>query len=164
MVSAVGPYYPEPAWDQKLPANRRFVVLTDWNSEAVLDRETGLVWERSPQTFPNIWDEARLQCPFLETGGRRGWRLPLVHELASLLDPSVASPGPKLPAGHPFTNVLTDTSYWSATAFVDRPDNAWFVDFRTGLVSDFFKTNHAGFGSSDYHIWCVRGGMNADAY
>ena len=165
-VSAVGPYYPEPAWDQKLPANRRFVVLTDWNSEAVLDRETGLVWERSPQTNTNIWIEAKLICPDHETGGRRAWRLPSVHELASLLDPSVAIPGPMLPAGHPFTISATDigfSRYWSATTFVDRPNNAWFVDFNTGLVSDYYKNNPPA-GTSDLHIWCVRGGMNADQY
>lgn len=43
-----GPYYAEPSWDQKLPAATRFVVLMDWNNEAVLDRETGLVWEQAP--------------------------------------------------------------------------------------------------------------------
>ena len=49
-VTSNGPYYAMPAWDQKLPASTRFVVLLDWNSEAVLDRNTGLVWEKSPAT------------------------------------------------------------------------------------------------------------------
>ena len=47
-ASGVGPYFPEPAWDRKLPAAVRFYVLTDWNNAAVLDKETGLVWERTP--------------------------------------------------------------------------------------------------------------------
>jgi hypothetical protein len=42
-IEGNGPYYPTPSWDQKLPAATRFVVLTNWNREAVLDRETGLV-------------------------------------------------------------------------------------------------------------------------
>ena len=46
-ASGVGPYFPEPAWDRKLPASLRFYVLTDWNNAAVLDKETGLVWERT---------------------------------------------------------------------------------------------------------------------
>src|SRR5215813_14310693 len=41
-----GPYYAEPSWDQTLPASTRFIVLSNFNSEAVLDRETGLVWQR----------------------------------------------------------------------------------------------------------------------
>ena len=51
-VDAVGPYYALPSWDRKMAAVNRFVVLTNWNSEAVLDKETGLVWERSPANTP----------------------------------------------------------------------------------------------------------------
>ena len=47
-TTANGPYYAMPSWDQQLPASTRFIVLSNWNSEAVLDRETGLVWERAP--------------------------------------------------------------------------------------------------------------------
>ena len=83
----------------------RFLVLTNWNNEAVLDKETGLVWERSPATTTHTWSEARFQCTARTTGNRKGWRLPSIHELASLVHPSVASPGPTLLAGHPFTDV-----------------------------------------------------------
>lgn len=43
-----GTYYPIPSWDQKLPTSTRFIVLSNWDRAAVLDRETGLVWEKSP--------------------------------------------------------------------------------------------------------------------
>ena len=33
-----------PTWSIKLPAAERFVILADFNNEAVLDKETGLVW------------------------------------------------------------------------------------------------------------------------
>lgn len=104
-INSTGPYYAEPSWDQKLPASTRFVVLSDWNNNAVLDRETGLVWEKSPDATTHIWNQARFQCSSRTTGGRKGWRLPSVHELASLVDPSVAPPGPTLPPGHPFLNL-----------------------------------------------------------
>ena len=48
---ANGPYYAWPSWDQTLPSSTRFIVWANFNSQAVLDRETGLVWERSPNPF-----------------------------------------------------------------------------------------------------------------
>jgi hypothetical protein len=154
-VDAIGPYYAEPAWDQKFPAATRFVVLTNWGSAAVLDKETGLVWEKVPQTTPDTWSNARFTCINKNVGGRKGWRLPSIPELASLIAPFV-TPGPTLPPGHPFTDVqLAD--YWSATTNVETPTLALDVNFDSGVVDASTKT------SSD-QVWCVRGGMNADAY
>jgi hypothetical protein len=33
-----GPYYATPSWDQTLPANTRFVVLSNFANAAMLDR------------------------------------------------------------------------------------------------------------------------------
>jgi hypothetical protein len=160
-TTANGPYYAEPAWDQKLNCTattncRRFIVLSNWNSEAVLDRETGLVWERSPATTNHTWSAARFECTSRTVGGRKGWRLPSVHELASLVDPSQSFPS--LPPGHPFTNTQTFFGYWSATTDAVVPTGAWSVDFGGGGVG----ANAKDFGSN--HGWCVRGAMNADQY
>ncbi|MGA6826178.1 DUF1566 domain-containing protein [Nitrospira sp. NS4] len=150
-----GPYYAEPAWDQKLDAATRFVVLSNWNSQAVLDRETGLVWEREPHSMANsFWSSALGLCANHTTGGRKGWRLPSIFELASLVDPSVIFPS--LPASHPFINIQP-TLYWSATTATDLSTDAWFVNFANGLLS------HEAKGLA-HPFWCVRGGMNADAY
>jgi hypothetical protein len=155
-ASSNGPYYAEPAWDQKLAPATRFIVLTDWSSQAVLDRETGLVWEQAPLATTYHWSLATVQCIRRTTGNRKGWRLPSVHELASLVDPSVPFPGPTLPAGHPFTNVLS-APYWSATTVADSPTSAWDVVFNDGSVFSTGKTN-------SFQVWCVRGGSNAEAY
>jgi hypothetical protein len=160
-VSSNGPYYAMPAWDQKLAAAPRFVVLLDWNSQAVLDRNTGLVWEQAPAATLQNWQSASLNCINKNVGGRKGWRLPSMPELASLVDPSVAIPGPTLPPGHPFTIVQpaenVGKEYWSASTEADFPLGAWAVGFLGGGVNGFNKT-------ATFSAWCVRGGMNADAY
>src|SRR4249920_1067083 len=83
--------------DKALPATQRFVILSAFNSEAVLDKETGLVWERSPQTTSARWSVARRTCIEKSVGGQKGWRLPYLEELASLVDTSIVPPGLALP-------------------------------------------------------------------
>ncbi len=142
-------------WDKVLPAKQRFVVLKDFAGAAVRDNETGLVWEKSPATTTGSWTNARFGCSNKIVGGRKGWRLPSFPELASLIDPSVTA-GPTLPPGHPFTNVQS-AAYWAATAVIELPSDGWGVNFEKGVVT---RTNKSFTGL----VWCVRGGMNADAY
>ena len=164
-ATAAGPYYATPSWDQQLPASTRFVVLSNWidaahpsGGAAVLDRETGLVWEQSPTAPPTIpntfnWESAQAHCNALNTGGRMGWRLPTLQDLASLVDRSV-SPGPRLPSGHPFSNVQA-ADYWSATVFATDTSSAWVVDFFNGFVV-------LGGKIETHFAWCVRGGQGVD--
>lgn len=78
-----------PSWHQILPAAERFVLVMN-NNEAVLDKETGLVWEKSPSTSTHFWNSAIYLCASLDVGGRKGWHLPTVEQLASLVDTSVS--------------------------------------------------------------------------
>ena len=151
-VNANGPYYASPSWDQTLPASTRFVALTNMASEAVLDRETGLVWEKVPSTSTSNWLNASIHCVQLSLGGRKGWRLPSIQDLASLIDPTQVNPA--LPSGHPFT--VQSSAYWSATSVADVTSNARYVNFFNGLVFDVGKS------SDGNHAWCVRGGQGAD--
>ena len=143
-------------WDQVLPAAQRFVILPAFNSDAVLDKETGLIWEKSPATTAGNSSNARSTCANKAVGGRKGWRLPSMPELASLVDPSVASPGPTLPQGHPFLNIQP-SNYWSASAHVENPTLTWGVGFGNGSVLGVSK-------SFDNRVWCVRGGMSTAQY
>jgi len=142
-------------WDKKLPTDTRFTVLTDFSSQAVRDNESGLVWEQNPSGGPTTWAIARGVCLNKTVGGRKGWRLPSVHELASLID--ATQPIPTLPIGHPFSANLS-SSYWSATLSADNPAAAWHVQPSNGLVSNFDRT------SESFLVWCVRGGSNTDMY
>jgi len=142
-------------WDKKMPSASRFTTLSAFGDAAVRDDETGLVWEKTLETNEVSWTDARAACANKDVGGRKGWRLPSIIELASLVDPSIRT-GPTLPLGHPFTSVQMD-AYWSATTIAGNPNSAWIVFFDTGKVLHAFKT-------ITFHVWCVRGGMNADQY
>lgn len=91
-------------------ATRRFVVLVAFQNKAVLDRDTRLVWQRSPSLEERKWVQASQGCRALDLGGQSGWRLPSLDELASL-----AGADDALASGHAFANVAEQGYYWSAT-------------------------------------------------
>src|SRR6266481_10012529 len=86
-------------WDKRI-VNRFTPVIT---GVTVLDEETGLVWEVNPSTALRNWVDAQFDCYNRTRGGRKGWRLPTIHELTSLIDPQQHNP--TLPIGHPFQNI-----------------------------------------------------------
>ena len=126
-------------WDTNNPSATRFTTAFPG---AVLDNNTGLVWEQAPDGAPRNWATV-------------GWRLPSMVELISVQDGSPAPVAPFVP-GTVFTGVQL-IGYWSATTFAGGPTDAWVVFFGSGIV---LHGNGAGTG----HAWCVRGGMHADQY
>ena len=125
----------------------RFVVLEAFNNEAVLDNETGLVWETIPTRARTVWKNAAGICAKKTVGGKKGWRLPAVKELATLADHTIYPP-PALPPGHPFSNIEF-FGYWTSTEHEDYTMSAWDVNFDYGLVGNDFKIN-------TNFVWCVR--------
>jgi len=143
------------SWDKKILGSTRFQLRLD--NEAVLDKETGLVWERSPSTTKTSWLLACNSCYKLEVGGRKGWRPATVEELASLID--TTNQNPALPTGHPFNNIqpLPNDYYWSSTTDIDLSGSAWVINFGAGTL-------HGNSKGNNNLIWCVRGGHGYDAY
>ena len=125
------------------PIKPRFSVLHN-DPAWVLDRTTGLQWQIEPNGGTRTWTNADAYCSSLGDGSR----LPENKELISLVDYSVANPGPVLPADNPFLNVVNGSN-WSATPYAGNPANAWYVDFGQGNVNTIGKT---GIG----YAWCVR--------
>ena len=111
------------------------------------------MWEKSPDTTTRTWVNAIGYAYQKTVGGRKGWRLPTVEELASLVDPTQTNPS--LPSGHPFSNVQLGY-YWSATTYAGPTSTAWRVYFLNGDVDTHVK-------SSFLYVWCVRGGHGHDA-
>jgi hypothetical protein len=157
-ATAAVPYFAPPVWSQTLAANVRFVVLSNYNSDAVLDRETGLVWTRKTVRLSSHTESV---CRFLALGNRLGWRLPTTAELQSLVDASLPpSPpaGPRLPVGHPFLlppGLGSAYVHWAAenhTSYISeryRP-----VVFLGGGNISFFDD------ATDMGVLCVRTGVS----
>ena len=148
---AASPVIP-PSWSQTLEAKKRFVLVLQ--GQGVLDKETGLVWERSPDITSRHWDEAISYCLTKYSGKRNGWRLPTMEELSSLLDKEKY---PALPSGHPFSNIQTEQTqyYWTSTSSLVS-NAAWSVNFLYGNSDSRSK-------SFDFFSWCVRGGHGYNA-
>lgn len=140
-----------PTWSRVLAASDRFQTVM--GGAAVLDRETGLVWERDPDTVQVGWADASYYCYQRTIGARNGWRLPAVEEVMSLVDPS-ASQAPVLPAGHPFNGLLPEV-YWSSSTIAGFAASGWGVSLNDGNLFDQPKSVLA-------HVWCVRGGIGHD--
>lgn len=137
-----------------------FVVL---GAAEVLDVRTSLRWQQTPGAPGDTvsacdngnactWQEAKDYC---EAAGN-GSRLPNQRELMSLIDYSVASPGPFLAAGHPFQKVKS-AFYWSATPNVSSPQAFWDVVFNIKNGPDFSK-------GGIFAVWCVRSGQSFDGH
>jgi Protein of unknown function (DUF1566) len=137
------------AWDSFIAGAARFPLRCA--NTAVLDTETGLLWERSLTGSSGgafDWLGAHDHCNTLVLCNRRGWRLPTVQELASLGgNPPFTFPQNPNPFNLPG---VTGTKSWSATTSADNTANAWVVNFTGGLPSDVFNKGTL------QHAWCVR--------
>ncbi len=140
-------------------------MLSNFGGEAVLDRETGLVWEREPlhpapmelETGRRNRADALEHCATKTVGKRLGWRLPSLQELASLVDPAGGDGfGRLLPPGHPFIGI-EDSHYWSATTQPPSHARAGVVRFVGLPPAGFFPLQAAGI-EFQHFVWCARGG------
>jgi len=151
-----------PTWSQTLDStdgepggcnSSRFKCVM--GGAAVLDMETGLVWERVPNDDPfgTSWLESMDECQRKTIGNRGGWRLPRAEELFTLIDYSTGVG--RLPPSHPFTGLLDGTCYYSTTTMATDENKAW------GLGSDLAQNIHSPceVPKTGATYWCVRGGQ-----
>lgn len=141
-----------------LPAQRWEVV---YGGGAVVDKETGLIWQRQTGTATMLWPQAAGVCNVLGVPNilnpHRGWRLPTVQELSSLAPLTQQSP---------FTNVQWDGKwYWTSTInTASRP-------YHAGDGEDYPSVYAVGFSPTGSYVssretqpglglasgvWCVR--------
>jgi hypothetical protein len=149
-----GELQPGAAWP-----SRRFTENAD---RTVTDRLTGLVWTRegnapgpaacNPGTRKNGQGALdHVKC--LNANGylgRSDWRLPNRNELASLVNHGQPNSAEWLNT-QGFSEVHAG-GYWSSSAYVTTPWNAWGVNMHDGAVTSFARKH-------DINIWPVRGGQ-----
>ena len=137
-----------------------YAALTDNGDGTRTDNLTGLIWLQNANCDgQKIWTDALTFANSLYDDGSGGncglsdgslagdWRLPNIRELNSLIDYDRA--GPALPAGHPFTSVVSD--HWSSTTRY-QSGYAWYLDVWVGTINRRNKTTHV------VNVWPVRGG------
>jgi hypothetical protein len=145
---------PGAAWVDN-PPNRRFAICSGASSpsdDAVLDKETGLVWERSPATDKKALSSAIVYSTTKVAARCKGWRLPALEEMLSLVDPSANNP--TLPAGYPFLNLQLDYFYWSLSKGLPVAGDlnlVWGYNFGNADTSCILIP-------SSCYTWLVRGG------
>ena len=111
----------------------------------VYDTKTKLTWQQVVSASMYAQADAMSYCATLSLNGAT-WRLPTSKELITLVDVSVAYPGPTLDS---VTFPGTPSDYfWSATPFEGIPDNAWAVSFNYGGPDGYYV-------SALHYVRCV---------
>ena len=111
----------------------------------VVNRVTGLIWQRNlPEKF-YTFEEAERQCDNLALAGHRDWRLPSRIELVSLLDTTRIQPSIDMAA---FPSTPIDW-FWTSSLAADSPTAAWYVYFYFGYPKTDDMTN-------SFSVRCVR--------
>jgi hypothetical protein len=119
-------------------------------ADVVVDRVTGLTWQRVVSADSYGWSEAADHCACLTLAGHDDWRLPTRIELVSLIDVRRQSPAID-PLAFPDT---PSTWFWTSSPAADVPGAAWYVAFFDG------DTHHMDV-ETPYRARCVRAGAAA---
>jgi hypothetical protein len=101
----------------------------------ITDAVTGLIWEGTVDGNSYMLSDAVAHCA--AKGG--GWRLPTRLELVSLVDYSIAAPGPTI---NPIFKNTTPTTFWTSSAYYGDVGDEWYVGFDVGY-SDYGIVNQS---------------------
>ena len=148
-----------PSWHKEISGAARFKDFSQAQGY-VLDLETGVVWEKTPDATVMTWIEAVDHCYRRlvsgEIGESFGWRLATIEEIGTIIEPTTAGT-PKLPTGHPFTGI--SGIFWTATTDPDSSGKAyrWDSDAATLPIFDTYTKGYPG-----GRAWCVRSASGFD--
>lgn len=121
---------------------------TDNLDSTVTDDVTGVVWQKG---FKDglTWYEAQNYCDNLTLNSQK-WRIPLTHELKSLIDYGLSDPAidttafPGTPSGWFWAGKIAGPS-----SVAEHLRSSWIINFFDGFVEHTSRTNI-------YNVRCVR--------
>lgn len=118
----------------------RFVLI----GEEAYDKRTHLTWARC--SVGTRWHDSHHQCTgsvmllspdegtaYAQKLGR-GWRVPNIDELASLIEPNCREPAINTVIFPDVRYIGEGSPYWSNTQYEDMPTLRYYVDFMNGDV------------------------------
>ncbi|WP_460275838.1 Lcl C-terminal domain-containing protein [Celeribacter sp. ULVN23_4] len=123
----------EELYGQDAQYERTPAAYTDQGDGTVLDDNTGLVWQQTPENDRKQYTDAIAYCEALELGDRTDWRLPSLKELYSLADnrgelltPEEGEPTPYIDTSvfdfyYPDGRMAFAGQYWSSTLYIKGP-------------------------------------------
>jgi len=132
-----------------------FTASTVGADHIATDNGTGLVWAAYDTEAGCNGGVALAQaaaityCDGLTFATKSDWRLPNIKELVSIVDYTIAWPGPTIDMTI-FTSAKNQR-YWSSTTLAGSADSAWGVNFVSGGVVTSSKTG-------TFYVRAVRGG------
>ncbi|HYO95067.1 MAG TPA: DUF1566 domain-containing protein [Polyangiaceae bacterium] len=126
---------------ESAPPKERFRVAAN----TVRDLWFGLTWQRHVADESFSFALAGEYCAALELDGERGFRVPSMKELTTLVDETRVEPAMDLEA---FPDAPNE-SFWSSTPWAFTAVAAWHVRFQTGVA--LYET-----ATYNYRVRCVR--------
>lgn len=123
----------EALYGQDAQYARLAASYTDKGDGTVLDNNTRLLWQQTPQDERLQYHDALAYCDALELGGRSDWRVPSIKELYSLADnrgellkPEEGVPTPYIDTRvfdfeYPKGPMAFAGQYWSSTLYIKGP-------------------------------------------
>ena len=142
ILKKVIPVTPKVVKVPKTPTKKSITQTTSTsggNRDVVIDRTSGLMWQKKPDGVERNWKDAKLYCQKLSLGGYSDWRLPNESVLMKMIKNKMM-----------FSSSLRNNYYWSST--VSNPTSwATYVNFGYGDKGVAWK-------GSGMYVRCVRGG------
>jgi len=131
---------------KKLLLHTLLLTSLAYASDDVLrDTTTNLVWQDGVinKDAQVTFKEAQAYCKYFHSGKYKGFRLPTLAELQTIVDYKRYKPA--ILKGFLY---VANTSYWTTTPFADDDSEVWTINFETGSRSTKAKYY-------DRHFRCV---------